>query len=174
MVFATVERNRDYLREWLPWVDSTRSAQDIREFIARSEAKFTVSQAPDAGIWIGGAFGGSIGCHQIDWANRHTSIGYWIDRAQQRKGVMTCCSIAMLDYLFEDLMLHRVEIRCATGNHRSCAIPQRLGFTREGVAHEAEWVNDRWLDLVVWAMTAGDWKKTEALRRGFVERLGGH
>jgi ribosomal-protein-serine acetyltransferase len=64
----------------------------------------------------------------------------------------------MLDYLFEELGLHRVEIRCGTGNTRSCAIPERLGFTREGLLREAEWVNDRWLDLAVWGMTAEQWR----------------
>ena len=53
--------------------------------------------------------------------------------------------------------MHRVEIRCATGNTRSCAIPQRLGFTRECVLREAEWVNDRFLDLVVWSLLEQDY-----------------
>jgi len=64
----------------------------------------------------------------------------------------------MLDYLFEELGLHRVEIRCGTGNTRSCAIPERLGFTREGLLREAEWVNDRWLDLLVWGMLEVEWR----------------
>ena len=32
-LFAAVDRNREYLREWLPWVDSTKSPKDIRSFI---------------------------------------------------------------------------------------------------------------------------------------------
>jgi ribosomal-protein-serine acetyltransferase len=50
-----------------------------------------------------------------------------------------------------------VEIRCATGNTRSCAIPERLGFSREGVLREAEWVNGRFLDLVVWSLLEQDY-----------------
>ena len=64
----------------------------------------------------------------------------------------------MLDYLFNELRLERMEIRCATGNTRSCAIPERLGFTREGVLRHGEWVNDRWVDLVVWGMLQEDWR----------------
>ena len=91
----------------------------------------------------GAAFGaiiGAIGCHPIDWANRHCSIGYWIDAGDQRKGLVTRCCASMLDYLFDNVGLHRVEIRCGTANTRSCAIPQRLGFTREGVCFQADWV----------------------------------
>jgi ribosomal-protein-serine acetyltransferase len=172
-VFAVVERNRTYLREWLPWVDHTRSPEHIRDFIARSALKFETGQAPDAGIWAEGVFGGSIGCHAVDWPNRQTSIGYWIDAGLQRKGIITRCTIAMLDYLFEDLLLHRVEIRCGTGNHRSCAVPARLGFQREGVAREAEWVSDRWVDLVVWSILAQEWRAGAASRRDLLARVGG-
>jgi ribosomal-protein-serine acetyltransferase len=70
----------------------------------------------------------------------------------------------MLRHLFEERRLHRVEIRCATGNTRSCAIPARLGFTREGLMREAVWVNVRWVDLVVWGMLAPDWKRIRAAR----------
>ena len=29
---------------------------------------------------------------------------------------------------------------------------------------EAEWVNERWVDLVVWGMLASDWKRIRAAR----------
>ena len=157
-VFAVVERNRDHLRQWLPWVDQTHSAEDIRHFIARVEAQCEADQGPNTGIWVDGVFAGNVGCHPVDWANRNCSLGYWIDAAQQGKGVITRCCAAMLGYLFDEMRLHRVEIRCGTGNTRSCAIPARLGFTREGLIRQAEWVNDRWVDLVVWGMLADEWR----------------
>jgi ribosomal-protein-serine acetyltransferase len=157
-VFESVERHRAYLRQWLPWVEQTHSAEDIREFIARAQGQFEAGQGPQAAIWVDGKPAGSLGCHPIDWGNRNCSIGYWIDPGLQGRGIVTWCCAAMLDYLFGELGLHRVEIRCATGNTRSCAIPERLGFIREGVAREAEWVNDRWLDLVVWSMLAREWR----------------
>ena len=58
--------------------------------------------------------------------------------------------------------MHRVEIRCATGNTRSCAIPARLGFTREGVLREAEIVGGRFLDLVVWSLLEQDYQDLAA------------
>ena len=35
-VFALVDENRDYLREWLPWLDNNRSVDDTRAFIKKS------------------------------------------------------------------------------------------------------------------------------------------
>ena len=156
-LYTVVDRNREYLREWLPWVDRTHSPADIALFIERVEVQEAAGQGPQPGIWLDGSFAGCVGCHPIDWMNRSASIGYWVDAAHQGKGLITRCAVAMLNYLFFDLQLHRVEIRCATGNFRSCAVPQRLGFEREGIAREAEWCSGRWLDIVVWSMLAPAW-----------------
>jgi ribosomal-protein-serine acetyltransferase len=139
-ILAVVERNREYLRQGLPWLGETRTAAGIAQFIDRAEAQYAGQRGPKAGIWRDGAFVGSVGCHPIDHANRHCHIGHWIDAQNPGKGLITRCPIALLDYLFNELRLHGVTVYCGTGNTRSCAIPQRLGFTREGVMREAEWV----------------------------------
>ena len=157
-LFALTERNRAYLRQWLPWVDHTHSPEDTRRFIMGALSQYHSNRGPSAAIWIRGAAAGSVGCHPIDWANRTCSIGYWLDAAQQGKGIVSQCSAALIDYLFDEMKLHRVVIQCGVGNTKSCGIPQRLGFTREGVAREAEWVNDRWVDLVVWGMLEEQWR----------------
>ena len=164
-VFVVVDRNREHLRQWLLWVDHSHSPEDLRQFILRVQAQFEADQGPNAGIWVDGTFAGNVGCHPISWANRNCSLGYWIDAAQQGKGLITRCCAAMLDYLFDELRLHRVEVRCGAGNTRSCAIPERLGFTREGLLRQAEWVNDRWVDLLVWGMIEEQWR-TRAPKTG--------
>ena len=159
-IFVTAERDREYLREWLPWVDATHSADDVRHFIEQVVIpQWEDNRGPQCGIWIDGALAGSIGCHAIDWANRQCSIGYWIESRRQGQGIVTRCVSAMLDYLFDELYLHRVVIQCATGNRRSCAIPHRLGFTKEGLLRQAERVGDRWLDLITWSILEDEWRK---------------
>jgi ribosomal-protein-serine acetyltransferase len=156
--FAVVDRNRAYLREWLPWVDVSISADDLRRFIGKVRDQFDSGRGPQCGIWVDGIFAGSIGCHPIDWANRNCSIGYWLEPRYRGKGIVTRCCKTLLDYLFDDLCLHRVTIQCGVGNTRSCAIPERLGFTREGITRHGEWVNDRWLDLLGWSMLEDEWR----------------
>lgn len=166
-LYMLADRNRQRLRRWLPWVDQTRSQEDVRLFILRVLEQYHANLGPQTGIWLDGSLCGTVGCHPIDWSNRNCSLGYWIDSAQEGKGVITRCCVAMLDYLFDELGLHRAEIRCGTGNQRSCAIPERLGFTREGVVREAEWVNDRWVDLVVWGILEEEWRRMRESRRQF-------
>jgi ribosomal-protein-serine acetyltransferase len=157
-LFATVARDRPHLRQFLPWVDATLSVDDIRNFISRVTAQWDDGLGPNFGIWRNGAMIGAIGCHPFDPPNRFCSLGYWIAAGHQGAGTITRCCRHLLDYLFDEARLHRVEIRCATGNTRSSAIPRRLGFRHEGVLQEAEWVNDRWLDLEVWSILEHDWR----------------
>lgn len=160
-LFAMTERNRAHLRQWLPWVDHTLTVDDTRRFINGAAEQFYAGRGPNAAIWVNREIVGSIGCHAFDLANRSCSVGYCLDAESQGRGIITRCCAALVDYLFHNPRLHRVVIQCGTGNHKSCGVPQRLGFTREGVLHEAEWVNDRWVDLVVWSMLEQNWKKVQ-------------
>ncbi|SRR5581483_1911722 len=159
-LFALVESNRLYLRQWLPWVDKTTSVQNVREYIRNTAAGFDRNEQLSAGIWYHDRLCGGLGWHKIDWNSRKTSLGYWLDQALQGRGIVTRCCRRLIDHLTGALALHRIEIHCATGNGRSCAVAKRLGFEREGVLREAEWVNDRFLDLVVWGMLAREWQRT--------------
>ena len=164
-LFPITQRNLARLGEWLPWATPTYSIDQMREFLREREVENAAGDALMTVIRFRGALCGSVALHQFDRPNRSTSIGYWLDGECQGRGLMTRCCAAMLDYLFDGLDIHRVTIRCGTGNSRSCAIPERLGFGREGVMREAEWINDRWVDLVTWGMLDRDWRarRTAAL-----------
>ena len=75
---------------------------------------------------------------------------------------MTRGARALVEYGFTSLELHRQVLRAATGNTRSRAIAERLGFTLEGVEREAELVNGRYVDLARYVAIAGEWAPPEA------------
>ena len=70
---------------------------------------------------------------------------------------MTASCRAVVQYAFNDMGLNRVVIRCATGNRRSRAIPERLGFTLEGVAKQSEWLYDHFVDLAIYSLLRSEW-----------------
>ena len=162
-LFALVDRDRAYLREWLPWLDENRSPADTRRFLRGAVEQQEANNGFQAGLWSGGRIVGVIGYPGIDWPNRLTGIGYWLSAAAQGQGLMTRACRALVNHAFDELKLNRVEIRCATGNCKSRAIPERLGFTVEGTARDAEWLYDRFVDLVVYSMLAREWPEA---RRG--------
>jgi ribosomal-protein-serine acetyltransferase len=156
-LFAAVERNRDRLRQWLPWVVDGYSIESTRRFLADCERENAAKASLTTVIWSKGEICGAIGLHRIEMRHRSTSIGYWIDAACEGQGIVTNACRAIVDEGFRSYGLHRIEIRCATGNRRSGAIPQRLGFVEEGVLREAEWLYDRWVDLRVFSMLEQHW-----------------
>lgn len=150
-LFAAVDHCRPYLREWLPWVDATKTVQDSKDYIKFGLKKFADGQGPEFGIWYKGELAGVIGLHFIHWQNKRTSIGYWLSEKFQGKGIMVRANEAMLKYIFEELELNRVEIRVATENKKSEAIPKRLGFEMEGIARKSEIIYGRVVDHMVFA-----------------------
>ncbi|KGX88156.1 GNAT family N-acetyltransferase [Pontibacillus litoralis] len=151
-VFNLIDHNRSHLRTWLPWVDSTANITHTTAFIESTLNKFGNSDGFDAGIWYEGQLAGVIGLHYIDYNNRKTSIGYWLGESFQGKGIITEAAQALTNYALETLNLNRVEIRCATENAKSEAIPKRIGFTKEGTIQQAERLYDRYVDHHIYAM----------------------
>lgn len=156
-VFATVNQQRAHLGEWLPWVEATLTEDDSLSFIRASLEQFASNSGFAAGIWNREGFIGVIGMHRINWRNRSVELGYWIAQEHQGRGIVSDGCRAVITHAFEELDLHRVQIRCATGNAKSCAIPRRLGFVHEGTAREAELVNGKYLDLHIFGMLSQDW-----------------
>lgn len=157
-LFALTDQNRLYLRQWLPWVDSTQSVEDTLAFIQSTLIQYADDNGFSCGIWYKHQLVGTIGYHSINWSHHRVEIGYWLAAAFQSKGIMTRACRAMVVYAFDTLKLNKVEIRCAVANYRSCAIPQRLGFKQEGTVRQAEWLYDHFVDLMIFGMLAVEWR----------------
>lgn len=158
-LYKIIDASRSYLGEWLPWVAGAKSSQDTLDFIDTTVEQFKSNKGFQSVIILDGAVSGAIGFHAIDWSHLKCSIGYWLAPGLQGRGVMTRCTQFIVGYAFEQYQLHRVEIRCGEGNLRSRAIPERLGFVKEGVARECEKMSDgRFISHVVYGMLARDWK----------------
>lgn len=135
-VFNTINTQRDYLGKWLPFVEYTQELKDTESFI-ESELKmpegklefiFTIRKE--------GKFIGLITIKGTDTLNQKTEIGYWLSQDQQGQGIMTKAVDKLCDFIFNELKLNRIQINCAEGNSPSYKIPERLGFTFEGIQRE--------------------------------------
>jgi ribosomal-protein-serine acetyltransferase len=161
-LFALTDANRAHLEPWLPWVPHTRAPADTLEFIRATHRQLADDQSMQFAIVDrDGGIAGVVGFHRFDWANRATSIGYWLAADRQGRGLMTEAVRALVDYAFSERDLHRIEILAAVDNARSRAVPERLGFRAEGVRREAERHGERYFDLVTYALLAREWPAVE-------------
>ena len=112
-VFKLTDQSRDYLREWLPWIDMTTEIGDTRNFIKASKKMYAESKGLNTVILYNGEAAGIVGYNEVDWQNKIAYIGYWLGEGFQGKGIMTRATKALVDYALEQLNLHKVDIRAA-------------------------------------------------------------
>jgi ribosomal-protein-serine acetyltransferase len=158
-IYTLTDQSRDYLREWLPWLDGTTSVEDTRSFIESNLKGYAENKSMTTFILYKGEVVGTAGYNQLDWSNKIAYIGYWLGKGYQGNGIMTRVAGALTDYAFNELKLNRVDIRVAVENKKSRLIPERLGFVNEARIRKAEWLYDHYVDHIVYGMLAEDWNK---------------
>jgi len=91
--------------------------------------------------------------------NKNGSIGYWLTKNAEGKGIVTNSCKKLINYGFEQLGLHRLEIKAAVKNVKSQSIPRKLNLTKEGILREAELVNGVYMDLVLYSILRHECKQ---------------
>ena len=156
-LFALTDRSREYLREWLPWLDDTNSAEDSLQYIKHTFHIYNNRKGITAGIFYEEELVGIVSFNQLDFTNDIGAVGYWLGEEFQGKGIMTKTVQSLTTYGFEHLKLNRIEIRVATKNLPSQAIPERLKFTEEGILRQAEKLYNDYVDHILYSMLKEEW-----------------
>ena len=141
-IFKAIDSQREYLGEWLPFVEFTKSVKDSLDYV-----NSVVTMPEDCKEWqfsvfCGDDFAGLAGFKGTDRLNRKSEIGYWLRQEFQHRGIMTDSVRALIKFGFSELDLNRIQIKCAPENVKSNRIPERLGFTFEGTERDSEFVRD--------------------------------
>lgn len=156
-IFNTIDTQRAYLGQWLPFVAFTKELADTQKFVEsvveapeeRFEYVFTIRKA--------GEFAGLIGFKDTDRLNRKSELGYWLVEGFQKQGIVTRSVQRLCQFAFEELDLNRIQIKCATGNTASNNIPQRLGFRFEGIERDGELLTGHiYTDLAIYSRLKND------------------
>jgi ribosomal-protein-alanine N-acetyltransferase len=87
-----------------------------------------------------------IAClHQFDQENQHARymIGIFAPDCWG-KGYGTEVTRIVLRYAFDDLRLHRVDLRVLDFNHRAIACYKKCGFVQEGIEREGSLIGGEW------------------------------
>jgi ribosomal-protein-serine acetyltransferase len=163
-LFDLTIHSKEYLKEWLGWLDYTNKIEDSAEFIKDTLQGVieTGGNPKSTAIIYKGSIAGTIGFNEISRVHKIGIVGYWLGKEYQGKGIMTKTCKGFMDYGFNELGLNRIEIRVAEENLKSRAIPERLGFTEEGKIRQAEWLYDHYVNHIIYGLLAEDWKKNNS------------
>ena len=123
----------------------------VRRFIARqprlrARGEFLGMAVTDA---TGRPFLGHVMLHTLDHKNRRGEIGYWLVPAARGRGLGRIAVSLLVDWAFERLALHRIEITTTTDNAAARALAASLGFQEEGVMRGRNYERGRYVDVVL-------------------------
>lgn len=140
------------------WLKDGYSLDDAKQFIRRDLAEnFARNNGFQAGIWHEGRLVGAVRFNDVDWRNRSTSLGWWVDEGSEGRGLVAKAVQVMIAHAFSEMRLNRLEAHCHAGNLRSRALAERLGFRHEGTLRGAEAKGDGFVDVAVYGLLASEW-----------------
>lgn len=151
----------DELELWLPWVHRSYGRSDGIRFIRDSSAAWVEGRAHDFAIRYRTApdrHVGNISVWPTSRRERAGEVGYWIRSSETGSGVATEAGARVLQVAFEEMELHRVTLRIATGNTRSERVAEKLGFIHEGLLRKEVLVRGIWMDHTLWALLDEEYK----------------
>ena len=89
------------------------------------------------------------------------TIGYWIAKDCEGKGMMSESLELVKEFIFNELKLHRIEAACLPHNMPSLKLLLKNGFIKEGTARKLLKINDKWQDHTVLSFILDDFKKSK-------------
>lgn len=158
-LFLLVEQSREHVQKWLPWLKHIQSSSDALFFITNEEELARKQKSMILGIFMASSCIGVIGFHQLDFQNKIGSLGYFLEKQYEGKGIMTQSATALISYAFFELKLNRIELRIATENAASNKLAKRLGFIKEGILRQVEWLETKYVDHVVYGLLKEEWEE---------------
>ena len=164
-LYALTIENLESLRRWLKWAVEELTLEKTRQHLKTVMQGYADGTTVPCFIWHKDELAGAVDLHNIGKRDNACGMGYWLGARFRGRCLMTKACRSLMDHGIDNLGLNRVEIMCATTNQKSCAVPERLGFVREGTLRQAEWVFDHYNDLAVYSMLAEEWREMKT-RRG--------
>ncbi len=161
-LFELTERNRAWLRQWLPWLDGIRKPEHTAFFISACLERYATGEQMNCAVLYNGELAGVIGFHNIRAHCGTAAIGYWLSRELCGRGIITRSVREMERLAFSEMNLKKTEIRCAPENSASRRIPEHLGYKTEGLLRRQENLYGKVVDHVVYGLLKEEHEAREA------------
>lgn len=156
-VLSLVQKNREHLSPWLPWVLEYQHINDAHTSIQSNLDQAAQNNSLNLGIWIEEIFCGMVGFTHIDSVRKKASLGYWLDKNYTGKGWMTQACNALITYGFESLELREIHAECAKRNLLSIKVLEGIGFTNHEIVQGPDWARQQGILYLRYRMTSQEW-----------------
>ena len=101
---------------------------------------------------------GSISVVELDDRVARAEIGYCIGRAWWHQGIVSEALSAVIDYLFSQVGMKRIEAKHDINNPHSGGVMRKCGMTYEGTSLASDRNNQGLCDTAHYAIVRNDWE----------------
>jgi ribosomal-protein-serine acetyltransferase len=159
---AAIAASLPELGRWMPWAHERYGKEDAISYIRDSGQSWKEGRAhdfsirrpehPDEHI-------GNVSIWPVSRLGRVAEIGYWIRTDATSGGAATEVTRRMIRVGFDDLAMHKINLRIATGNRASERVAEKLGFSREGILREELFIRNQWVDHTLYSLLEREWRQ---------------
>jgi ribosomal-protein-serine acetyltransferase len=154
-LWEAVEASLSELRPWMAWAIDDSYEQN-RDFLKMTESMWQNGDGWTFTIFVDGTAAGTLGLSGYEPLISCAELGYWIRTDLSGRGLMTEAAAAVVDFGFDDLRLHRIELHAGLSNLGSIRVAEKLGFRRAGVLRDGSRGESGWYDCHVFDLLETD------------------
>lgn len=126
-LLSVINANREFLGEFLEWVDGYTTSDKTLVNIEKSFGDDKCAYF----IMVDGEIAGKIGF--VDTDDNMGEISYWLAHGFNGRGIMTRALNKLTEMGFANMGLQRIQLTLDKQNVRSAAVALRCGYECEGV-----------------------------------------
>lgn len=135
-LWSAIQVSLPELTTFMAWAPSASLANTVT-FTERMEHKRQELTDWSFTIFLDEQVAGNISLTGYEALADLAEIGYWLRSDLCGRGLMTEAAGAVVDFGFDHVGCHRVELRAAESNVGSIRVAEKVGFVREGLLREA-------------------------------------
>jgi len=159
--YDVLQENKDHLADTVNEIKTIKKIEDAEIRNRKLKINWLERKRFVMGIWdrSNNSLIGEIWIEPLDWKVPVIEIGYFVVKKYEGRGIITRSVNICLDFMFNGLNAHRVEIRTNDENQRSYAVAERLGFKKEAHLRENTKLNDKIVGRLFYGLLKSEYEK---------------
>jgi ribosomal-protein-serine acetyltransferase len=157
-LWQAVRSSLEDLKPWLTWANDT-DHPSTRDFTIAAERAWMADASWSFSIVFADEMAGTVSLDKHDRMLKSASVGYWLRSDLAGRGLMTEAVSAIVEFAFETVGLHRLELLAAPGNTGSARVAEKIGFSRRGLLRDGSRGAGGWHDVYVYDLLESDARK---------------
>ncbi|WP_372651540.1 GNAT family N-acetyltransferase [Halobacteriovorax sp.] len=146
------KRNHDHLSPWSPkQPNNFMDTEFWSERISKYKLEYSKQQSLKACLFTkSGELIGRCNFTNVERGSfQNCRLGYKLDHEYEGKGYMSEALDALIQVIFNEFKIHRIEANVIPSNTKSRKLLERLGFEEHGIAKSYLKIDGKWQDHVL-------------------------